>query len=137
MQKRMILVMKKYIIEPLGVMHLAGVAKELGFDVRIFLHENFDFEPLFKEVESFRPDWVGFSTWTGAHLPTFIAADKIRRMGVKVAIGGPHATYFPKDCALHADAVAKGESFRTLRQILTGVSSPGIFEESPRIFFVS
>lgn len=135
MQKRIILVMKKYIIEPLGVMHLAGIAKELGLDVRIFLHEDFNFQPLFEEIESFKPDWVGFSTWTGAHLQTFRAADIIRKMGVKVAIGGPHATYFSEECAGHADAVAKGESFRILRQILTGVSLPGIVEASPRIFF--
>ena len=38
-------------------------------------------------------------------ITTVAAADQIRAMGVKVAIGGPHATYFPEQCAAHADVV--------------------------------
>lgn len=117
--KRLILVMKKYIIEPLGVMHLAGIAKQRGWDVSVFLYENFDFEPLYEEIKSFKPDLVGFSIWTGAHLQSFRAADRVLAMGVPVAIGGPHATYFTEDCTKHASMVAKGDAFKIFDGILS------------------
>lgn len=138
-RKSVTLVMKKYVIEPLGVMGLGGTAKEVGWDVNVFLYESiagkFDFELLYEEVRSSRPDLVGFSVWTGAHLQSFAAADKIRSMGIPVAIGGPHATYYTEECARHADMVAKGEGFRIFRQILTGQSFPGVREIAPGIFF--
>lgn len=135
-----ILVMEKYVIEPLGVEHLASLAESLGWRAQVFLYTSkddvFDFDPLYEEIRETKPALVGFSIWTGSHLQCFAAADRIRsEFGVRVAIGGPHATYFPEQCAAHADVVAKGNGFRLFRHILTGEKLKGIDEVAPRILF--
>lgn len=129
--------MKHYVIEPLGVMHLAGIARKMGVEVKIFLYKDFDFEPLFEDIRTFKPDLVGFSVWTGAHTQSFVAAERVRRMGISVVIGGPHATYFSDDCAVHADRVAKGDGFRILRYMLGDALPSGVHEGPQGIFFDS
>jgi len=124
--KRVIIVGRHYPIEPLGILHLVGIAEQLGWDVKLILVKGFDFSELYEAVKSFKPDLVGFSIWTGYHLQAFAACDAVQRMGVPVTIGGPHATYFSADCVKHATWVIKGEGFRNFRRLLQGELEPGI-----------
>lgn len=133
MRQKLILVGKYHIIEPLGILYLAGLAKQLGWDCRVVLVDNFDFEPLLEEVRLFKPDLVGFSLWTGYHMQTFEACDRLQRMGVKVAIGGPHASYFTEECKKHATWVVKGEGFRNFRRLLQGQLPEGIHFDPERM----
>jgi radical SAM superfamily enzyme YgiQ (UPF0313 family) len=134
MPKRFLLVARYYSIEPLGILYLAGLVQQLPqWECKVVLVEEFDFGPLYEEIETWKPDMVGFQIWTGYHLPAFAACDKVRSMGVPVVIGGPHATYFDKECTAHADWVVKGSGFSFLRDILDGQSSPGVhFNRSGR-----
>ncbi|MEK9170035.1 MAG: cobalamin-dependent protein [Patescibacteria group bacterium] len=116
--KRLIMVGRWEFIEPLGIIYLVGIAHRLGWEIRIHLVKGSDFGSLIKEVADFKPDIVGFSVWTGQHKETFAAADRIMEMGVRVAMGGPHATYFTEECEGHADWVVRGEGFRNFRLIL-------------------
>lgn len=116
--KRLIIVGRWESIEPLGIIYLAGIAYRLGWEIRIHLVKGSDFDPLFKEVADFGPDIVGFSVWTGQHKETFAAADCVMKMGVRVVMGGPHATYFTEECEGHANWVVRGEGFRNFRLIL-------------------
>lgn len=133
MAKRLILVGKYYIIEPLGILYLLGLARALGWTCRVVLVKDGDFQALHDEVAEFRPDVVGFSVWTGYHRASFAAADTLRAEGVAVAIGGPHATYFADDCAQHADWVVKAEGFRLFRRILEGTLAPGVHFDPERM----
>lgn len=133
MSKRLILVGKYYIIEPLGILYLLGIAKRLGWEAKVVLIKDFDFEPLFREVDEFRPDLVGFSIWTGYHVKTFHACDTLLASGIPVIIGGPHATYFTEECRCHATWVIKAEGFRNFRKILEGELSPGIYFDIERM----
>lgn len=133
MAKKLILVGKNYIIEPLGILYLAGLARTIGWDVHVELVDAGDFGPLLKKIEEWRPDLVGFSIWTGYHLKAFAACDKVRAMGPKVIIGGPHATYFTGECARHADWVVRGEGFRNFRRILQGEIHPGTHFDEERM----
>lgn len=126
MRKRIILTARYYSIEPLGILYLAGLVREVGWDCRIVLIREFDFGPLYEEVRQWRPDFVGFQIWTGYHTPAFVACDTIRAMGVSVIIGGPHATYFDRECAAHADHVVKGSGFGLLQRILQGSLSQDV-----------
>jgi radical SAM superfamily enzyme YgiQ (UPF0313 family) len=45
-------------------------------------------------------------------------ADRLRARGVRVHIGGPHATYFAPTCAEHADWVYRGQSFESFAAVL-------------------
>ena len=122
--------------EPLGVMHLQGLARQHGMDARTVLHKNFDFEPLFAEVRSFKPDAVLFSIWTGAHMQCFEAADYIRReYQVPVVFGGPHVTYYSEECLTHCNIAVKGKGYRPLRRILYGEIVPAEFDEPGVLVF--
>jgi anaerobic magnesium-protoporphyrin IX monomethyl ester cyclase len=130
---RILFVAREEVIEPLGIHYLAGLAGTRGWDVEVCLIRNSDFEPLYKLVSDYKPDLVGFTIWTGYHLQAFSACDRVREMGTKVVIGGPHATYFTDECAKHSDFVVKGEGFRLLRKILDGELSPGTHFDKERV----
>ena len=123
---RILLVARYYVIEPLGLLYLAGLASSIGCEVDVELVPDNDFSELYARVASWKPDFVGFQIWTGWHLQTFVACDRVRRMGTKVLIGGPHATYFTDECGKHADWVVRGEAFRSFRRILQGELPPGV-----------
>jgi len=118
--RRLIIVGKWEAIEPLGIIYLAGIAHRLGWETRVHLVKGSDFNPLIDEVADFKPAIVGFSIWTGQHKETFAAADYVMKMGVRVVMGGPHATYFTEECEGHANWVVRGEGFRNFRLILEG-----------------
>lgn len=132
-RKRIILVMRYHVIEPLGILYLLGIAKRLGCEAQVVLVRESDFTPLYDLIGSFKPDLVGFSIWTGWHVQTFRACDKIRSLGIPVAIGGPHATFNAEDCLPHADWVIKGEGFRLFRQLLEDELAPGIHFDETRM----
>jgi radical SAM superfamily enzyme YgiQ (UPF0313 family) len=48
----------------------------------------------------------------------FAVADQLRERGIRVHIGGPHATYFAPTCAAHADWVYRGQSFDSFAAVL-------------------
>lgn len=125
-QPRVLLVAKYYIIEPLGILYLAGLAKSLGYEVAVELVPNNDFSGLYKKVEEWKPDFVGFQIWTGWHLQTFAACDRVREMGSSVIIGGPHVTYFTDQCSEHGDYIVRGDGFRSFERILRGELTFGV-----------
>lgn len=131
--KRTILVARHYSIEPLGILYLAGKAREVGCECRVVLIRDDDFSPLYAEIAGFRPDVVGFQIWTGGHLPMFKACDQVRRGNTPVLIGGPHATYFGDECLKHAKWVIKGGAFGLFAKLLRGELSSGLhFDKSGR-----
>jgi radical SAM superfamily enzyme YgiQ (UPF0313 family) len=130
-RKKVLLVGRYYIIEPLGIIYLLGIPEQLGWDAEVLLIKDSDFGSLWETAESF--DLIGFSIWTGYHLQAFSACDRLRALGKKVIIGGPHATYFTDDCAKHADYVIKGEGFRMFRQILAGETGEGSHFDAVRL----
>lgn len=133
--KKLIFVGKWHIIEPLGILYLLGLAKQLRWNCRVVLVDEFDFEPLYREVKMFRPDLVCFSIWTGWHTQTFVACDWVRSRKIPVVIGGPHATYSTEQCVPHADMVIKGDGFRNFRLLLQGKPLIGKLKEFPNVYF--
>lgn len=121
-KKRILLAATHSSIEPLGLLHLAGLARDMGWERKIVLVKDHDFREFFERVRDFKPDVVGFNIYTGNHLQTYKAFDRLRResSGIATIIGGPHATYFPADALEHADYVVMSEGFDALRRILSG-----------------
>jgi radical SAM superfamily enzyme YgiQ (UPF0313 family) len=129
MSKRIILVARDYSIEPVGIHYLAGTIRDAGWECKVVLVRETDFEPLYAITESWKPDLVGFQIWTGYHIPAFVACDRVRELGAHVIIGGPHATYFNHECQNHADWTIVASGFAGLRQILDGTLAPGVYFE--------
>ncbi len=131
--KKLLLVARYYSIEPLGIMYLAGLARDEGWACRVVLVRDSDFTPVYDAVRTWQPDLVGFQIWTGYHKQAFVACSEVRRMGVSVIIGGPHATYFDQSSLDHADYVVKAGGFGILRSIMRGELGPGIhFDDKGR-----
>lgn len=67
---------------------------------------------------SIKPDLVAITIMTPLAPRGYIIADRFRAMGVKVIIGGIHASNMPEEAAAHADAVVIGEADEIWTRIL-------------------
>jgi len=63
-------------------------------------------------------DLVAITTATPSALHAYTLAREFRRRGVRVVIGGVHATALPDEAARHADAVVVGEAEDTWPRVL-------------------
>ena len=129
MKKSRILLGASYsVIEPLGLLHLGGLARDLGWERRFHLVREHDFEPLFEAVREFKPDVVGFNVYTGNHTQLREAFKRLKLdyPEIKTVAGGPHATYFPSETLDFADYVVMSEGFGALQKILREEAKPGI-----------
>ncbi len=68
-------------------------------------------------------DLVGISVQTGMAKNAFALADKLRRAGIPVALGGAHVTLFPDSCRPHADVLVQGEADDLWKEVLTDLSA--------------
>ena len=115
-------------IEPLGLLYLAGLARDLGWEPHIRLVRPGGFQAFAAAVGEIKPAVVGFTCFTGNHEPVYACFRRLKRdyPSVRLVIGGPHATYFPAMSLAFADNVAVSEGFDALARILRGEVGPGI-----------
>ena len=132
MKKRILLGASYSVIEPLGLLHLGGLARDLNWDRNYHLVKNHDFESFFEHVREFKPDVVGFNVYTGNHSQLAEAYRKIKKdhPNILTIVGGPHPTYFPTESNQYSDFVVMSEGFGALRKILEGEATPGILPMS-------
>ena len=101
----------QFAIPPLALMILASIqvdgVEQTLCDLRF---EEFPFEREW--------DLVGISVQTGMASKAFELADKLRRRGIPVVLGGPHVTMFPDSCRSHADCLVHGEADDLWREVL-------------------
>lgn len=93
----------KGLLAPLGIMYLAASTPDWA-DVKIIDEsvEFIDFTDL--------PDLVGISTMTATAVRAYEIADAYRSRGVKVVMGGVHASMVTDEALKHADSVVIGEA---------------------------
>ena len=68
-------------------------------------------------------DLVAITTLTVTASRAYRIADRFRKKGVKVVLGGPHASALPAEAKRHADAVAIGNGEATLPRIVEDAAS--------------
>jgi radical SAM superfamily enzyme YgiQ (UPF0313 family) len=88
----------------LGLLYLAAVTPE-GHELRYFEAERDGAEP----PEVYDCDLVAISTFSAQIFEAYAVADRLRRAGVRVAMGGLHVTVEPDEALEHADYVIVGE----------------------------
>ena len=88
---------------PLGFMYLAAYTPR-EVEVRLINEnlERIDFADI--------PDLVGITTMTATVARAYEIADRYRELGVKVVLGGIHASMVPEEALEHADSVVVGEA---------------------------
>lgn len=101
-------------VEPLGIMYLSSALKIAGHNVDMCLYKHDPYLEVLPKVLTFKPDIIGFSVYTGGHLPVYDACKRIGDLGIETAIGGPHTIHFGEDCRQCADYVFRGESLQSL-----------------------
>lgn len=116
--------------------YLGAIARKSGVEPRIY-DASFDNEPyrgLYKELNSFQPDIVGFNLFS-SDISNFIHISKdVRRMlpDSTIIAGGPHATTdyrsLLKECD-NLDYVLIGETERDFPKLLQGLSKGGDLSE--------
>jgi radical SAM superfamily enzyme YgiQ (UPF0313 family) len=88
----------------LGLLYLAA-ATPPGHELRYFEAEADGSEP----AEVYDCDLVAINTFSAQVFEAYAVADRLRRAGVKVAMGGLHVTVLPDEALEHADYVFVGE----------------------------
>jgi len=88
----------------LGLLYLAACTPA-GHELRYFEAESDRTEP----PEIYGCDLVAISTFSAQVFEAYAIADRLRAVGVKVAMGGLHVAVCPDEAAQHADYVIIGE----------------------------
>lgn len=104
---KILLVQKFSIIEPLGLMVIGKAMMDHGHDIHYFLYKD---KQINFEIGVTDFDLISFSTYTGNHVEVYNSCDELKKLGVKTAIGGPHASFFYEESKKHADYVFRGEA---------------------------
>jgi anaerobic magnesium-protoporphyrin IX monomethyl ester cyclase len=119
----------------LGVMWLSAVLKRHGHRARLVTA--FNEAQVRRAVRRDRPDLVAMHTLTGAHRFSLKAAAAAKQAlpGVKVILGGPHATFFPEiveDPAV--DFVCRGEGEHALLDLMNRLDAHGPVDDIANIW---
>jgi radical SAM superfamily enzyme YgiQ (UPF0313 family) len=92
----------------LGLLYLAAVTPP-GHELHYFEAEADGSEP----AAAYTCDLVAISTFSAQVFEAYAIADRLRRAGVRVAMGGLHVSVRPEEASAHADYVLVGEGENT------------------------
>jgi radical SAM superfamily enzyme YgiQ (UPF0313 family) len=101
----------------LGLLYLAACTPR-GHEVHYFEAEGDGKEP----AELYGCDLVAINTFSAQVFEAYAVADRLRKAGIRVAMGGLHVTALPDEAAQHADFVFVGEGERTWPAAVTAIA---------------
>jgi radical SAM superfamily enzyme YgiQ (UPF0313 family) len=101
----------------LGLLYLAACTPP-GHKLHYFEAEGDGSEP----AEVYTCDLVAISTFSAQVFEAYAVADRLRKAGVRVAMGGLHVTVQPEEALEHADYVFLGEGERTWPAAVTAIA---------------
>ncbi len=116
----------------LGTIILATIAQQKGWEASVFVEEQGAID--WEEVAT--ADLVGVSTVTSTAPRAYAIAERVRRLGIPVVLGGPHVTYMPEEAASHADYVMLGEAESSFPLFLGAMLGKRALEEVPKLAFL-
>ena len=114
------LIGKKSLVPPLGLLTIAALTPA-GYDLRVL---DLNCEPLTDDQLDWA-DMVLFSAMLPQKEALFRAADRARKRGKFVVMGGPYPTSCPEECAPHSDALVLNEGEITWPQFLRDLEAGG------------
>jgi radical SAM superfamily enzyme YgiQ (UPF0313 family) len=100
----------------LGLLYLAACTPS-GHDLHYFEAEGDGKEP----PDVYACDLVAINTFSAQVFEAYAVADRLRKAGVRVAMGGLHVTVRPEEALAHADYVFLGEGESTWPAAVTAI----------------
>lgn len=107
-------VFSKFPIPRLGSVLLSTMLRNEGYTVRAFVEDIAETDWSFVE----RSDVVCLSTITSTAPRAYEIADRLKRLGATVIMGGAHPSFMPEEALDHCDYVVRGEGDHTLPELL-------------------
>ena len=98
----------------LGSILLGTILKRKGYNVKVFIEDIAP--PAWDMLDD--ADMVCISSITPTANRAFQLAERFKKSGVHVAIGGPHSTFLPDEGLKHADYVVRGEGEKTIVELV-------------------
>jgi len=118
-------------VPPLGLLYIGTVARQDGHDVSIVdcQGEGLSYGELSERIASASPDIVGISAMTFTLVDALYAARAAKEVdeGIKVVMGGPHPTIYPKETASfpEVDYAISGEGEYAFRDLVRAIEGGG------------
>jgi len=107
-------IFSKFPIPRLGSILLSTILRDKGYRTKVFIEDIA--EPDWPFIEN--SDIVCISTITSTAVRAYEIADRLRKSGIKVIIGGAHPSFMPDEALGHADYVVRGEGDYTLPELI-------------------
>jgi radical SAM superfamily enzyme YgiQ (UPF0313 family) len=124
-------IFSRFPLPRLGPIILGTMMKQRGWEVEIFVEELREID--FAVTES--ADLVGISTITSTAPRAYARADRIRKRGIPVLMGGPHVTFMPDEALEHTDFIVRGEGEQTLMAFIDAWEKGESFTEIPNLSY--
>ena len=112
---------------PLGLLYIASSLLQAGHKVEVLdaQAEETDYAGIEARIAKTRPDMVGISAMSFTLIDALLAAKAVKNVdkGIKVALGGPHPTIYPKETAAldDVDYAIVGEGEYAMTQLADAV----------------
>jgi radical SAM superfamily enzyme YgiQ (UPF0313 family) len=124
-------VFSKYKIPRLGSVLLGTLLRQKGYDAEVCIEEWSGLN--WKDIQ--RADIVGISTLTSTAPRAYQIADRLRRAGKLVIMGGPHPTFAPEEALKHCDYVLRGECESAIFPLMAALEGDLAFKDVPNLTY--
>ena len=124
-------IFSRFPLPRLGTIILGTMMKQRGWEVEIFIEEMREID--FGIIES--ADLVGISTITSTAPRAYAIADRVRKRGIPVLMGGPHVTFMTDEALEHADFIIRGEGEETLMAFIDAREKGESFSGIPNLSY--
>lgn len=105
-----------------GIATMGSVLNQQGYDCDVWIKQLTDEEE--KELEKY--DIVGIGSLSNTIVEAYRLADKLRKKGIKVIMGGPHATFMPEEVLEHCDFAVMGEGEVVLPAVISAIKNQAL-----------
>jgi anaerobic magnesium-protoporphyrin IX monomethyl ester cyclase len=118
---------------PLYLVYLAGAAKEIGFNVKIFdaMTKFSTYEEIERAVSDYSPDYIGISAITSTINESLKVLKLVKKINPRIItiLGGVHPTFMYEEIFSDSanreavDFIVRGEGEQTLKELLLAVEN--------------
>ncbi len=119
-------IFSRFELPRIGATLLATILRDRGFEAEaLFLPRK---TLLARGIQT---DLAGISTITATAPASYAVADDLRRRGIPVVIGGPHASFQPEEALEHGDYCLVGEAEQSLPMLVEALNGGRTLDEVP------